>query len=504
MSYRNYYKPAREVLKRFEQYENLVSEASYSLSKASLKSNLNYHCYLVIESFPTSPANLERLNQLIESFESDLVLCEDLWVDSSSSQTTLIFIVPLPGRGEIEYLYTETCDKSQVFTEILKLVQQFHMQKIPYLELNPSKILYKGTKMYFFPFRVVPCFEICENYNAPEILAGNCEDGSYLACDIWALGCIFAEFFVSLTPLFEAVTPYERLLRMFEVLGVPEWKSVEKYLTWETYKSLKVLSTQCLKETLFKESPNTIFKMLDFNPDRRITANELQQVLSEKTRQLSDSKSSGKWSDAKKSSTELWGQGKEIDNFLNIQIHEILGLNIPGSNENLVICIGYELMLNTQVHAISDNYDAGMKVKMDFSQKFGINSEDFKSKYRHTPIIINVFKSIKCSARKSKEILLGSSEVYIGLLFSNASQNKNDNSVYGWYNIVNGNNVIGQILIEINTESPFGKAPFEPYCGNEEVVETNCESITEIKNSLAKLNTQLTNWGLESENKSKV
>lgn len=504
MSYRSYYKPTREVLKRFELYEDLVSEPNYSLSKASLKSNLNFHCYLILETFPTSPANIQRLNQLIESYESDLILCEDLWVDSNSSSTTLIFIVPLPGRGEIEYFYSETSDKDSVFTEILQLIQQFHSHKIPYLELNPSKLLYKGPKLYLFPFRIVPNIEISGNYSAPEVLAGTSEGYSSLSSDVWALGCIYAEFFISLTPLFEAVTPYERLLKMFEVLGVPEWKLVEKYLTWETYKGLKVLSGQCLKETLFKDASPVIFKMLDFCPERRITLNELILALSEKNRSLYDTKSSGKWSNSKKSAQEMWGQAKEIDNSLNILVHEIIGLQLTGSKENLSICVGYELMLNTQVHTISDNFDAGFKVKMDFSQKFGINSEDFKGKYRHLPIIINVFKSIKCSARKSKEVLLGNAEVYIGLLFSNASQNKNDNSVYGWYNIVNGNNVIGQILLEINTEVPFGKAPLEHYCANQEVVETNCESIRDIKNDLAKLNSQLTKWGLESENNMKV
>ena len=60
MSYRNYIKPAREVLKRFDIYEELYSEDNYSVSKASLKSNINLHYLLIIEKFASSPANFQR------------------------------------------------------------------------------------------------------------------------------------------------------------------------------------------------------------------------------------------------------------------------------------------------------------------------------------------------------------------------------------------------------------------------------------------------------------
>lgn len=45
----------------------------------------------------------------------------------------------------------------------------------------------------------------------PERLPGN------FASDLWSIGCVFAEMFVSLTPVFQAADNFDRALRFFEV-----------------------------------------------------------------------------------------------------------------------------------------------------------------------------------------------------------------------------------------------------------------------------------------------
>lgn len=37
------------------------------------------------------------------------------------------------------------------------------------------------------------------------------------ANDLWSLGCIFSEMFISMTPLFQAIDPFDRLVGFFEV-----------------------------------------------------------------------------------------------------------------------------------------------------------------------------------------------------------------------------------------------------------------------------------------------
>ena len=35
--------------------------------------------------------------------------------------------------------------------------------------------------------------------------------------DIWSLGCIFSDMFVSFTPIFQAAEPFDKLVKIFEV-----------------------------------------------------------------------------------------------------------------------------------------------------------------------------------------------------------------------------------------------------------------------------------------------
>lgn len=44
--------------------------------------------------------------------------------------------------------------------------------------------------------------------------------------DMWSLGCIFAEMFVSLTPVFQAVDTFDRTIRFFEVKNLDFNKSI--------------------------------------------------------------------------------------------------------------------------------------------------------------------------------------------------------------------------------------------------------------------------------------
>ena len=45
------------------------------------------------------------------------------------------------------------------------------------------------------------------------------EENEGFASDLWSTGCVFAEMFVSLTPVFQAVDTFERTIRFFEVRG---------------------------------------------------------------------------------------------------------------------------------------------------------------------------------------------------------------------------------------------------------------------------------------------
>lgn len=55
--------------------------------------------------------------------------------------------------------------------------------------------------------------------------------------DMWSLGCVFAEMFVSLTPIFQSVDTFDRILRYFEVLGIPKKEDIF-YMEQNIYESI--------------------------------------------------------------------------------------------------------------------------------------------------------------------------------------------------------------------------------------------------------------------------
>ena len=127
--------------------------------------------------------------------------------------------------------------RQTIFRNLVDAVLELERLGEPHLELSPSTILLE-TKflVYVRPFSVG--FKSQSDYywySAPEELL---QEQASPVCDVWALGCIYAEMFVSLKPLFQGVSDTQKLTKMFEVLGVPEFGKVQEYMTEETYEEV--------------------------------------------------------------------------------------------------------------------------------------------------------------------------------------------------------------------------------------------------------------------------
>lgn len=468
MIYKEYIGHDYEILKKYEIYEEIIREEDYTVCKAFDVLDVSQHWIVSVETFNVSPANINRLNQLALAFENGLFLCEKLLVSRSSSLLSLFLILPMPGRdGVTDFsLGCTRGDNFEIYFSLVSLISKYHSLEIPYLELNLRNIVFKGSVLYLQPFRICSeFFKESNYYSPPEILAGVSDLGLQFPADVWGLACVYAELFFSITPLFQGVTPYEKLLRMFEVLGVPKWRSVEKYMTWETYKGLKVLSCDIVADNIFDniEYQNIILGMLNFDPDSRPKILELKRIWSPESNinDFSRDLSNYTFKNHEKlhKNNDYLSLGKKVDNTLVVVLHEIKWEWVDGIQNKYTFNVGYEISLNSNIDVVSDNFSIQSRTEIGFSQKFKINSDDFKRKYRHKPIIVNVYQTNSIDSRKYKETLIGSSEIYIGLLFSSSeSIENNDNSVYGWYNLSNQSKILGQMLLEIKTKIPFIKS----------------------------------------------
>lgn len=103
---------------------------------------------------------------------------------------------------------------------------------------------------------------------------------SDFSSDMWALGCVFAEMFVSLTPVFQSVDTFDRIIRFFEVLGIPKKEDVF-YMSQELYDTiLEHLNSRIyndnefpliteLVKSLSKSEAKVLNSLLLFNPNKR-------------------------------------------------------------------------------------------------------------------------------------------------------------------------------------------------------------------------------------------
>jgi mitogen-activated protein kinase 1/3 len=122
-------------------------------------------------------------------------------------------------------------------------------------------------------------------YRPPEIIAGNAFYGS--AVDIWSTGCILAEMLDSRRrPVFRGSNPQHQMRLIISALGVPSTAQFDCCTSPHSYRALqrmcKSVTKEGLKQWNFKErfpgadpeALDLLQKMLVFNPQNRITAEE--------------------------------------------------------------------------------------------------------------------------------------------------------------------------------------------------------------------------------------
>jgi serine/threonine protein kinase len=175
--------------------------------------------------------------------------------------------------------------------QLLRGIAYMHSAQIIHRDLKPSNLLVnKDCELKICDFGLARGFEFDETreavmteyvvtrwYRAPEVILKASEYSKEV--DIWSVGCIFAEL-LGRTPLFPGDDYLDQIQRIISVLGTPVGSDIS-YITNDAalkyVRSLPRRTKQSL-QTLFPKA-NTkgldlLDKMLQFNPEKRITAED--------------------------------------------------------------------------------------------------------------------------------------------------------------------------------------------------------------------------------------
>ncbi|KAG0347347.1 Cyclin-dependent kinase 3 [Podila humilis] len=178
-----------------------------------------------------------------------------------------------------------TIDRIKCFMyQILQGVDYCHARGVIHRDLKPQNVLIAGNHVKLADFGMSRLLGIPHRdnythevitlwYRAPEILLG-ADDYSY-GCDLWSLGCIFAELANQL-PLFPGESEISELFLIFQVLGTPTevtWPHVSILKHWK--EEFPCWNNVKLEECVPRLGPlgiHLLSQMLTYTPSNRISA----------------------------------------------------------------------------------------------------------------------------------------------------------------------------------------------------------------------------------------
>ncbi|KAG2392959.1 hypothetical protein C9374_009536 [Naegleria lovaniensis] len=222
----------------------------------------------------------------------NIIQLKDLVVPRSENELRDLYII----TELMDCTVRDVLKSNQNFTDINTKYFMYHMLKglafihssgIAHRDIKPQNILVNES------FRLAYCdfglsrgvdidSKISTNdiaslwYRSPEVILGY--EYGMKPMDIWSLGCILGEMLSSGKVLFQGSSALDVLDKQLELLGTPDEDSIKG--SFKAVKYLKSLprksrpSWQTLFPNASSEALDLLAKMLEWDPDKRITAEQ--------------------------------------------------------------------------------------------------------------------------------------------------------------------------------------------------------------------------------------
>ena len=267
-----YKKEIYHIKEEIKQNENL-----YKLYGNNKERNLNVVITKVTNiSESEKQTFIQRLLTTIKLIEENKLLIENLWVEKIDTNNYNLYVSELTNtiyRNEYNLItlnnYMSSTrntykDNIQILILILQKILYFQKYNFSHLNLHPNNIyinIKNNSIIYFGPPKLSQNFSNdCTYlwYSSPEELYINdkiYEKNFYgINNDIWSLGCIMCELFFVNFPLFQVYTTNEKILKIIDILGFPQYNDVN-YMNKYQYDSI-------YKRSINHNKVNNLFELL--------------------------------------------------------------------------------------------------------------------------------------------------------------------------------------------------------------------------------------------------
>lgn len=251
------------------------------------------------EGFPVT--SLRELHILLKLRHPNVVLVREIVV---GNKTDLIFMVMEFMEHDLRKLmedmrHSYRFSQSEVKCLLMQLLRgcsYMHYNWVIHRDLKTSNLLLNNqgqlkicdfglSRHYGDPLKAMTPLVVTLWYRAPELLLGAKTYNANI--DMWSVGCIFGELLCK-KPLFRGTTEPEQLKAIFDVMGTPaeaDWPGVGNLpgykklnLTKTSNQLRKLFPAQALLSgsqiALSDQGFDLLSRMLNANPDKRITADE--------------------------------------------------------------------------------------------------------------------------------------------------------------------------------------------------------------------------------------
>ncbi|XP_039272961.2 uncharacterized protein LOC120347155 isoform X2 [Styela clava] len=247
------------------------------------------------EGMPLSTVREIALLKQLDSYEHpNIVRLLDICIGGRTSRETRLTLV-------FEYIeqdldtYLKKAPQAGLAPEVIRDIMRqllqgvdfLHSNRVIHRDLKPQNILItrdNKIKLADFGLARVYSFDMALTavvvtlwYRAPEVLL---QDSYATPVDLWSIGCIFAELYKR-DPLFCGTGDIHQLNKIFDFIGLPseaDWPS-DVALPLTSFRNRMPVPPQCMVPEIEGLASDLLLKLLEFKPDKRITAADALEQL---------------------------------------------------------------------------------------------------------------------------------------------------------------------------------------------------------------------------------